>query len=59
MDALVVDTHCDTIWVEHLREWGMRPSEMQANFAKLKKGGVDVEFCAISVGTSERWGIIL
>ena len=48
MDALVIDTHCDTIWVKYLKEWGMRPSGLQADFPNLKKGGVDVAFYAIS-----------
>lgn len=48
MDALVIDTHCDTIWVKSLGEWGLKPPELQAEFAKLQRGGVDVAFYAIS-----------
>ncbi|MEM2904274.1 MAG: dipeptidase [Candidatus Bathyarchaeia archaeon] len=53
MGTLVVDAHCDTVWVKSLAEWGVKPPELQADFPKLRRGGVDVAFYAISGNFAE------
>jgi membrane dipeptidase len=47
-ETLVIDAHSDTIWVKSLEEWGKKPDFLQADITKLKSGGIDVEFYAIS-----------